>query len=744
MKKILYLASIFLMIAISSCKKQEITSDLLNSQTLSTSANFNWKSAKEVGFEIEVADTRFGNALHAVSVYTADPDNNGELLTEGSASTTTKFKSRIELAMPIQEVFVVKSAPNGTKISQTVPINGTSVKLIIGSESISGALAVNSSSKITMAKTSVATSPNCTTGCNFIKVLMLNDETVSVSNGQTLCVSGSNKTFNLNINSGGGTIRICGTNLTLKYVNDNSNGSAITIIVTSSGVVTLPTFNFNFANNTVENYGEITFSENLALPGKLYNYGYIKVVKDYNVNSLSNTISTHMNEGVIVVGGQMNINSNTILTNSKSITTEFLNVNSSGTLINNCKFIVNQDFIDDFKVTNNSYFKVIKTSKINSNALFSMNNGAMFQTGTMDALAGFIIGEGTTSLVKVLVKTNNNIILNASHTNNPKVKGAIQYCDNVSIPAGLFSGGAAQGCDVYIQKNDCNDQSGNGTPPVSNPDSDGDGIPDCNDKYPDDVNKAFDNYSINYAAGGTTTAFEDKWPIKGDYDMNDVVITARYLVVTNGANRVTQIKADYKLRATGGDFKNGAAVQFHIPKSNVSNLVATTGVNFEAGQDSAVLVLFTNSRAEHSEWNTIPGKPLSAVKNYAVSFEVQNGETIDNFGLGSYNLFIWNNTPGYGRTYETHLRGKKPTKLADPLLFNTGDDNSNMGVSYVTAGNLPWAIELPIANFSYPKETISMEDTYLKFNAWAASNGNLYADWYSNLSVTYRKAVNIF
>ncbi len=213
--------------------------------------------------------------------------------------------------------------------------------------------------------------------------------------------------------------------------------------------------------------------------------------------------------------------------------------------------------------------------------------------------------------------------------------------------------------------------------------------------------------------------------------MNDVVITSRYLIITNANNKVVQIKADYKLLATGGEFQNGAGIQFNLPQGTSSNLVASTGVHFENGQDSLVLVLFNNSRAEQNEWNTIIGRPLSPANAYTVDFQITNGPSIQNFGVGSYNLFIWNNTSGFGRGYETHLR-------------DTGDDRSNNGVKYVTENNLPWAIELPIANFAYPKETVSIVDTYLKFNSWATSNGSLFVDWYSNTSTGYRNNNNLY
>ena len=112
--------------------------------------------------------------------------------------------------------------------------------------------------------------------------------------------------------------------------------------------------------------------------------------------------------------------------------------------------------------------------------------------------------------------------------------------------------------------------------------------------------------------------------------------------------------------------------------------------------------------------------------------------------MGSYNLFIWNNTSGFGRGYETHLRDKSPTKLASLALHNTGDDRSNNGVKYVTENNLPWAIELPIANFAYPKETVSIVDTYLKFSSWPTLYGSPFADWYSNIAIGYRNTGKLY
>ena len=61
----------------------------------------------------------------------------------------------------------------------------------------------------------------------------------------------------------------------------------------------------------------------------------------------------------------------------------------------------------------------------------------------------------------------------------------------------------------------------------SNDDTDEDGVSDLFDDYPNDPEKAFDNYSPAEGQFGTL-AFEDLWPAKGDYDFNDIVIDYQY------------------------------------------------------------------------------------------------------------------------------------------------------------------------------------------------------------------------
>jgi LruC domain-containing protein len=350
----------------------------------------------------------------------------------------------------------------------------------------------------------------------------------------------------------------------------------------------------------------------------------------------------------------------------------------------------------------------------------------MFKTANI-TLDGTIKGYGNTSFVKV---TGNTTIRNGG-----TVKNNIQFCDDNGIETGAssFSGGAAQGCTLYIPQTTCNPE-GNGASTVV--DSDSDGVADTQDEYPNDATKAFNNYYPS-STGSATVAFEDNWPLKGDYDLNDLVVSYKYQIVTNASNKVVQVTGDFGLHATGGNFGNGFGVEFPVSRSAVSGV---TGGTLEQGQDKAVIVLFTNSRVEMSEWNTRPSDTKQAGKTYSITFNITSQPALADFGLGAYNPFVWNDGQGEPRGSEIHLPGKTPTTLAKTSILGTLDDRSvpASGKYYVNAAGLPWALTIPTSPFSYPKEGVEITSAYLKFSDWALSGGTQATDWYSNTASTYR------
>lgn len=272
-------------------------------------------------------------------------------------------------------------------------------------------------------------------------------------------------------------------------------------------------------------------------------------------------------------------------------------------------------------------------------------------------------------------------------------------------------------------------------------DTDNDGIADNLEDYPNDASKAFNNYYPSLS-GMATVAFEDQWPSKGDYDLNDLVINYRYNIITNASNNVVKVEGKFKPRAAGGVYKNAFAIEFPTLKSNVKNVI---GANLESNASKAVITLFENSRILfNNQFNTVSTDQYKNVDTISISFELNTPSSLNSFTLGSYNPFIYVNENGKGRGFEIHLPGKIPTNLANTSIFGTSNDGTNLatGNYYKTKNNLPYAINVPIS-FDYPKEKIQIINAYSFFATWAASGGSIKPDWYLN-NPGYRNTLNVY
>ena len=263
-------------------------------------------------------------------------------------------------------------------------------------------------------------------------------------------------------------------------------------------------------------------------------------------------------------------------------------------------------------------------------------------------------------------------------------------------------------------------------------DTDGDGVPDTNDAYPKDPKKAFNNY--NTTALASTIAFEDLWPAKGDYDMNDLIVDYKFNVVTNAQNKVVQVIGNFALVDGSGDNNNGFGVQFPIGSNAVSNVA---GATLESGQDKAVIILFNDMHQEMLNRIKTTGLSQPAYKLYTISFDVNNAPSLADFGT-DFNPFLLHYA-GNSR-HEVHPVGKIPTTLIDQSLFGSQDDYSkiNIGQYFISKTGLPFCLNLINGGFIPAAEGQDVTLKYLHFAQWAQSGGTDYPDWYSNTAPGYR------
>ncbi len=285
-------------------------------------------------------------------------------------------------------------------------------------------------------------------------------------------------------------------------------------------------------------------------------------------------------------------------------------------------------------------------------------------------------------------------------------------------------------------------------------DTDGDGVPDDMDDYPNDATRAFNVYYPNKTDWGTLT-FEDLWPGKGDYDFNDLVLDYHFKSVLNASNQLVEFFTDYSVRAVGASLKNGFGFMLGGNPSNVAsvtgthyteNYIHTNANGTEQGQTKTVIILFDNAfrmigNSGSAFINTKPNSSYVKPDTNVLHVLYKNPVPVSTTGTAPYNPFLIINGD---RGKEVHLAGQKPTDLVNTSYFDTMADATDpaTGKYYQTANNLPWALDLPVS-FAYPVEQVDILNAYNHFGQWAESGGTQYPDWYMD-KPGYRVASNIY
>lgn len=250
-------------------------------------------------------------------------------------------------------------------------------------------------------------------------------------------------------------------------------------------------------------------------------------------------------------------------------------------------------------------------------------------------------------------------------------------------------------------------------------DSDGDGIPDFEDVYPNDPNRvsviripAEDYYTIS---------FEDLFPKQGDADFNDYVVRSYFEEDLNKAGEVVRVRAYYTHVAKGAGYNH--TLRFALPNAEVTSYslirVGTDGTTVEenlsgTGPSITDLELLGNSST------TIPSSNASRsnttfAKGKTAKLEVILSSPVSKLVLGP-------------APYDTFLR-----------VINTGKDIHSAGKFFDASGKdiyrdstgFPWALLVP-GNFQWPYEATDIRTSYPQFKTWYESLGTADTDWFRN------------
>jgi len=302
-------------------------------------------------------------------------------------------------------------------------------------------------------------------------------------------------------------------------------------------------------------------------------------------------------------------------------------------------------------------------------------------------------------------------------------------CDNFIIPGTYWS-----------------DPLNNCLPLPTIADADGDGVQDADDHYPNDATRAYNNYFPSSEKFGTL-AFEDTWPSKGDFDMNDLVVNYQINRVTNAINQLVEIKGTFVSRASGAGFHNAFGFQLNNIKPD-----AVSSVTGNKTGNSDVFKFVSNGLESNQEFaNCIvfddiyrvlkyPGKgvfmnvskdaPFVPYDTTKVTLTFNPGIALTALNINDINFYIVADVLKSGRGREIHLIDGVPTSLVDNTYFGKHDDRSSGSRYYRTANNLPWGINIS-EGFDYMTESISIDKGYNHFIKWAESGGVEFIDWYA-------------
>ncbi|MDA8820044.1 LruC domain-containing protein [Schleiferiaceae bacterium] len=579
------------------------------------------------------------------------------------------------------------------------------------------------------AKTS-SSGTNCNSGCS-ITTSVAPGGAISVGSGSVVCFTGNGGLNNAHITIGANAkLRICGSHTNVGHIQIAAGGELVlaqnaSLVMASGSYLTIAqTAEIKIWADAVFSYEKDWKPENVSID----NYGTIDLAKKLELKSGSQLL----NYGAVNVEEELKVkDAGSVLTNHGSITSDYKIKAEGGAIINNhCSMYANGkvEIKNGATVLNNyGYIKAEDKLYIKYDATLNTIDQSIVIADELDFKDGEINGQGTSrSMVKILG--------DAEYESGTQISGSVDICvfgDNKDANKINWSGSAAFNCSTDIPTTACI-VNGN-TPPIV--DSDGDGVADNLDDFPNDADRA---QSVVLAQ--STLIAEDLWPSKGDYDFNDLVLLYEWNYVIDAQSNIKDMNFRSQVKARGAGLNNGFGFLLETDQANVESVTGgmysqnITSFNANGTEQVASnsttssFIVVDNVTNCLSEWNTFLDVQTEAPQWYDFTIVFENA--VDDAVLATFNPFV---IKGDQRGIEIHLANQAPSALADAQYFNTDADVSNLAnsVSYVTQNGMPWLLNVP-ANFDYVIEYTDLSQAYLKFANWAGSGGSSFQNWYDS------------
>ena len=260
----------------------------------------------------------------------------------------------------------------------------------------------------------------------------------------------------------------------------------------------------------------------------------------------------------------------------------------------------------------------------------------------------------------------------------------------------------------------------------------------CDDKDYDDLLFALNPAGVfkelpKVEVGKTTTrgvyAFEDKWPARGDYDMNDVMLDYLHEMEFNSNGNILRERFYFTTYQNYVTLKSGLALKLET-KATTSSFVMKKKA---PGASTATTASFTKEGNYYYLTDDITNEIGSTY-----IFEVTYSSAQELSKLATVEPFLYRDENG--KRWEVHLPYKTPTSKMDQSFFGTEDDASTpaTGKYYVRQGDYPFAFFLDDARIEYftdnilkrENENTPIDTFFPEFRLWSTSKGEKNADWY--------------
>ena len=230
-------------------------------------------------------------------------------------------------------------------------------------------------------------------------------------------------------------------------------------------------------------------------------------------------------------------------------------------------------------------------------------------------------------------------------------------------------------------------------------------------------------------------AFEDKWPSKGDYDLNDAVINAKHEKEFNDKGKI--VKETFYLTTYQNyvELTSGLALTLDTkvtPKNVAMKKIASGSTEEEVTsfvKNGNVYYLTDDIKREI-------GTTYILVLTYGSALSSSSQ-------MASILPFIYR-SEGNNLNWEVHIPMEAPTARMDYSYFRKDDDCSDYihhpQQYFVRDGNYPFAFYLKNADIDAFKETIlkrenesiPIDQFFPGFLEWSISGGTTNQDWYLN------------